>query len=53
MKTIKDYLLDLYLLPILPISICFCVIFIFCFIEDTADDLSKKRLKFVYKILNK
>ena len=29
------------------------VIFIFYFIEDIADDLSEKRLKFVYKILNK
>ena len=34
MKTIKDYLLDLYLLPILPISIVFCVIFIYFEIKD-------------------
>ena len=34
MKTIKDYLLDLYLLQILPISICFCVIFIYFEIKD-------------------
>ncbi len=47
-------LITLLFLPLLLIGYLYSwVIFIFCFIVDTADDLSKKRLKIVYKILNK
>ena len=47
-------IITILFLPLIVIGYLYSwVIFIFCFIADTADDLSKKRLKFVYKILNK
>lgn len=47
-------LITILFLPLLLMGYLFSwVIFIFYFIVDTANDLSKKRLKIVYKILNK